>query len=179
MPVLSHHRGERALQKYVVTLLGWVVVAIALAPSILDNPSGSEESRPVGLVGLRAGLGVVVSLLRLWLAALVQGNRDEIAGAAGLKRQYLTACMVTAVVGVLVIFFWWTGLAATAVGLVSRVLVAGIRTVSREQMTEQVDYDRPESWGASRHPLVTFGLALLGSVVLVAVLLVVLFIAYG
>jgi len=187
---LSHLPGERDLQRYILLALGCLLVgvlavAVGITPDLLRDPSGSSGDRPLGLVPLRASLGVVISLISLQLPVLVLRHSESIRTIAGLKRQYVTAGVVTAVLGVVVIFFWWTGLGATVVGLVSVLLAARVSTIPAAEMTEQIDHDNPEAWTDAspslmvRRPLLVFILAVVSAIVLVVVLVGVLFLVYG
>lgn len=189
MPRLSHLSGERDLQRYILLAVGWllvgvIAVAVAVAPDLLRDPSGSSGERQSGLVPLRASLGVVMSLISLLLPVLVLRHTESLRTIHGLKRQYVTAGVVTAVLGVVVVFFWWTALGATVVGLVSVLLAARVSTVPAAEMTEQIDYHDPEAWGDSssllvRRPLLVFLLSVMSSILVVAVLVGVLFLVYG
>jgi hypothetical protein len=187
MARLSQIPGERELQQYVLLAIGWLIVGVlvvfaARLPELLDDPSGSESDQQFGLVPLRAGLGAVMSLISLRLLQLARRHDAAIRRVLGLRRQYVTAAVVTMVLGVAAIFFWWAALPATFVGLITLVLVGRIRTVPAEQMTEKIDHRDAEAWRGGRlgdRPLLAFGLAVVAGVVLVAVILGALFLAYG
>jgi len=189
MARLSHLPGERDLQRYILLAAGWllvgvITVAVAITPDLLRDPSGDSGERPLGMVPVRASLGVVMSLISLLLPVLVLRHAESIRTIAGLKRQYVTAGVVTAVFGVVVVFFWWTGLGATLVGLVAAVLAARVSTIPSAEMLEQIDYANPEAWGDSssllaRRPLLVFMVAVGSSVIFFGGLIGVLFLIYG
>ncbi len=148
MTRLSHLEGERDLQKYVIAFLGWFVVAVlavggaGVVVGLAEPGEGPGEWVPV-----RAAMGAVASVVSLRLPWLVRRHVDGIGRIRRLKGQYLTAALLTAVLPVpAAAFYWWAGLPATVVGLVSVVLVARVRRVPVEEMTETIDHREPEAW---------------------------------
>ncbi|GAB2748508.1 hypothetical protein [Nocardioides pakistanensis] len=152
MARLSHLDAERDLQKYIVLFLGWagialLILGVAAIGFELQEVSGDAEG-PGEWVPLRAAMGAVAVLISLRLPLLVRRHRDDISRINGLKGQYLTAAVVTAVLPVPgSAFFWWAALPASAVGLVSLVLAARVPKIPVEEMTETIDYRNPEAWG--------------------------------
>lgn len=152
MPRLSHLDAERDLQKYIIVFLGWAGIALLILGVAgiafeLQEVSGDADG-PGQWVPFRAAMGVVAVLISLRLPLLVRRHRVGISQIHGLKGQYLTAAVVTAVLPVPgSAFFWWAALPASAVGLVSLILVARVRRVPVEEMTETIDYRNPEAWG--------------------------------
>jgi hypothetical protein len=65
--------------------------------------------------------------------------------------------------GVLFMFFWFTGLVASAVGLLTVPLVLRLRPVPEAEMTEQIEYRDPGNWSGPRidtRKIVIYGLLL-------------------
>lgn len=152
MTRLSQLDAERDLQKYIIVFLGWAGIALLVLGGAaigfeLREVSGDAD-RPGQWVPLRAAMGAVAVLISLRLPLLARRHRAGISQINGLKGQYLTAAVVTAVLPLPgSAFFWWAALPASAVGLVSLVLVARVRKVPVEEMTDTIDYRNPEAWG--------------------------------
>lgn len=151
MARLSHLQAERDLQKYVIAFLGWAglaVLALGVAATVLELQSISGDGDGPGQwVPFRAAMGAVASLISLRLPMLVRRHSSDISRIHGLKGQYLTASVVTAVLPVPgAAFYWWAALPATVVGLVALALVARIEKVPAEEMTESIDHRNPEAW---------------------------------
>ena len=151
MARLSQLDAERDLQKYILVFLGWagialLVLGVAAVAFELQAVSG-DAARPGQWVPFRGAMGVVAVLISLRLPLLVHRHRSGISQIHGLKGQYLTAAVVTAILPVPgSAFFWWAALPASAVGLVSLVLIARVRKVPAEEMAEAIDYLNPEAW---------------------------------
>lgn len=174
MTRLSHIPSEAQLQRQMLAMIGWLILAVLVVGAFAIAHTGAgrsiEDDPPAGLLPARIGLGVVFGLLSLRLPVLVRRNAPDLARVAGLKRQYVTGAVVTTVLGTVFIFFWWPGLLATAAGLLALVLAARVRTIPVEQMAEQVDYDDPEAWRATGpladRPNLRFALAILVGILL-------------
>jgi hypothetical protein len=168
MARLSHLRGERDLQVQVLVMVGWMIVSLLVVAGFVlatmdasatdTTRDGDGGSVPLGV---RIGLGVVFVLVAARLPVLVVRHRDQIATVAGLRRQYVTAGVVTLGLGVLGLLFWsWAAPVGGLLGLVALVMALRVRTVAPEEMTEQIDSADPEAWqdGSSRlldaHPAV-------------------------
>lgn len=143
MTRLSRHPAERALQRYILAFVGWLLLAVVVLGTAGFVALGTEEG--VGdWVPARAGFGTVFSLISLWLPVLVRRHSGDISRIHGLKGQYLGASAVTALVpAAAVSFMWWASLPATLVGLVSLVMAARVAKLPAEQMTETIGYLEP------------------------------------
>lgn len=148
MAKLSRIPGERQLQTYILAAVGMIVVSLAvivalvpLAVAVLDLDPPDERMVPV-----RAGLGVVLALVSLRLPLLVGRHAETIRTVSGMRFQYLMACGVTVFLGAIFPFFWFTGLVAALVGLVTVFLVLRQHPVPEAEMTEQIEYRDPANW---------------------------------
>lgn len=190
MARLSDVDAERDLQTYVIAAVGWLILSVlvvaALAlPTVLDEPSGDVDPGPPGFVPVRAGLGVVMSLISLRLGQLLARHRGDLRRIEGLKGQYGLACVVTIFFGSIVLFFWWAALPAALVGLVCLLVVVATRRVPAERATETIDHRHPEAWDdlpeglRDRKPWVPFVLACLVGFGLAVLIVVAVFLLAG
>jgi len=165
MARLSRIPGERQLQVYVVVAVALMLVALLVAPlvaaaleSLLDLGPMDERKIP-----MRAVMGTLLALWSLRLPLLVSRHAEALRTVSGLRFQYLVACGVTVFLGVLFMFFWFPGLVASAVGLLTVPLVLRQHPVPEAEMTEQIDYRDPDSWSRPRidaRKIVLYGLLL-------------------
>ena len=160
MARLSHLRGERDLQVQMLVTVGWMIVSllvvagfvlVTMDPSATDTTNdGDGGSVPMGV---RLALGVVFVVVAARLPLLVRRHEEGIATIDGLRRQYVTAGVVTLGFGLVGLLFWsWAAPVGGLLGLLALVLALRVHTVPAEQMTGRIDYADPEAWqdGSSR-----------------------------
>ncbi len=180
MAKLSRIPGERQLQVYVVVAVGLMLVALLVAPFVAVGVERLFDLEPMDerKVPMRAVMGTLLALLSLRLPLLVSRHGEAIRTISGLRSQYLMACGVTVFLGVLFMFFWFTGLVASVVGLLTVPLVLRLHPVPDAEMTEQIEYRDPARWSGTRvdtRKIVLYGLLLAVATPFVAFGLFVLF----
>ncbi len=165
MAKLSKLPAERQLQTYILVMVGLMLAALLVAPFVAVGVQHlfDLEAMDQRKVPMRAVMGILLALAGLRLPLLVSRHAEAIRTVSGMRFQYLMACAVTVFLGALFMLFWFTGLAASLVGLVTVLLVLRQHPVPEAEMTEQIDYRDPENWSKPRidtRKLVLYGILL-------------------
>ncbi len=193
MARLSHLHGERDLQVQVVATVVWTILSVLVVAGLLFatmDPSATDTTHDGDAgsvpIGARLGLGVVFALVAARLPVLVVRHREQVATVQGLRRQYVTAAVVTAVLALPGFLLWsWLSPVGALLGLVALALALRVTTVPETEMTERIDYADPEAWQDSSSTLldarpVVFWLLVVGlPIVLVFGIAVVAFLLTG
>lgn len=157
---LSRDPAQRAVQLYIVAFMGCAVVALlALSVPLLkdaaDSSTGDSPRSTVGHVELRAWFGVAAAVISLALPWVTWRHRSSITRVRSVRGTFLTAAVVTMVVPLPGMLFWYrTGLVASAVGVVALVVALAIPRVPAAERTAPEDWrgvntgrsDDPEHW---------------------------------
>lgn len=176
MARLSPLPAERAVQIYILVAMGWLLISIAIVvPTVY---AGADAGEDLGGTGIRAALGVVMSLIALALPVIVAKQRDDLPRVYGLRSRFVLASVVTAFVCVAgAVWFWWTALPGVVLALVALGLTL-TRPAAGVDAEQRLDYYEPDAWATrsgrehlmTRRPVLFWFLILGGALVAVVVL---------
>lgn len=174
MARLSPLPAERAVQIYILAAMGWLLISIAVVVPTVYADAGDE----LGGTGIRAALGVVMSLIALALPVIVLKHRDDLPRVYGLRGRFVLAALVTAFVCVAgAVWFWWTALPGVVLALLALGLTLA-RPAAGADAEQRLDYYEADAWATSsgrehlmtRRPVLFWFLILTGTLVAVVVL---------